>query len=126
MALTSIPQVFPPVGVTVSRALVPTIVAFENGTNCIIDTHAVINSAIRLIKRLVLTPVYTGGAFRMSIQELEYPANYNSTYVPTNVGTALTAPFTLALGTQKGEVEFTALQTMLPTIYLAAGDTLAA
>jgi len=126
MALTSIPQTVPPVGVTVSRPLVPTVVAFENGTNCIIDTHAVINSAVRLIKRLVIAPVYSGGGFRMSIQELEYPANYNSTYVPTNVGTALTAPFTLALGTQKGEITFTANQTLLPTIYLAAGDTLAA
>jgi len=126
MPLTSIPQVFPPVGVTISRPLVPTVVAFENGTNCIIDTHAVINSAIRLIKRLVIAPVYSGGGFRMSIQELEYPANYGSVYNPATAAAALTAPFTLALGTQKGEVQFTANQTLLPTIYLAAGDTLVA
>ena len=57
--------------------------------------------------------------------KLEYPANYDDTYDPTNLASATTAPFTVALGTQIGQTTYTNSQVMLPTIFAAAGDTLA-
>ena len=123
MALTGIANTTVPVA-TISRTLTPTVVSFESGTMAIVDFYATINTAIRLLKRITFTPEFSGGGLRIAEREYEYPANYNATYVPTNVGTALTAPFTLALGTQIGETRYTKNQVMLPTIYTAAGDTL--
>lgn len=124
MPLTSLPQTFPPVGVTISRPLVVSMQLLENGTNSVMDSFATINGAIRLLKRRVITPIHQGGIYRESVQELEYPANYNTAYNPTNISTALTAPFTLALGTQKGEITFSANQVLVPDIRVLTGEAL--
>ena len=123
MALTGIANTSPPLS-TISRTVAPTVVAFESSTFAIVDFYATINSAIRLLKRITFTPELSGGVWRIAEREYEYPSNYNSTYVPTNVGTATTSPFTIALGTQIGETRYTKNQVMLPTIFAAAGDTL--
>jgi len=96
----------------------------ENGTNSVMDSFATINGAIRLLKRRVITPIHVGGTYQESVRELEYPANYNSVYNPTNISTALAAPFTLALGTQKGEITFSALQPLVPDIRVLTGEAL--
>jgi hypothetical protein len=123
MALTGIANTTVPIS-TISRTLTPTAKLYEDGTRNIIDYYATINSAIRLLKRFTHTPEFSGGVWKIAVKEFEYPANYNSTYDPTNLASATTTPFTLALGTQIGETTYTKNQVMLPTIYAAAGDTL--
>ena len=123
MALTAIPNTTIPIA-TISRSVTPTVVSFENAEMAIVDFYATINAAIRLLKRMTYTPEFAGGVWRIAVREYEYPANYNVVYVPTNVGTATTAPFTIALGTQIGQKSYTNNQVMLPTIFAAAGDTL--
>ena len=124
MALTGIANSVTP-AITISRTLTPTAKLFEDTTRNIIDYYATINSAVRLLKRITHTPEFTGGVWKIAVREYEYPANYNSTYDPTNLASATTTPFTIALGTQIGQTTYTNNQVMLPTIYTAAGDTLA-
>ena len=123
MALTGIANTIVP-ATTISRTLTPTPKLFEDGTRAIIDYYATINSAARLLKRITHTPEMTGGVWKIAVREYEYPSNYDDTYDPTNLASATTAPFTLASGTQIGQTTYTNPQTMLPTIYAAAGDTL--
>lgn len=124
MALTGIANTIVP-ATTISRTVTPTAKIFEDTTRNIIDYYATINSAVRLLKRITHTPEMTGGVWKIAVREFEYPANYDDTYDPTNLASATTAPFTLALGTQIGETTYTNPQVMLPTIFAAAGDTLA-
>lgn len=123
MALTGIANTIIPANRS-SRTVTPTPNLYENGTEVIEDWHATINSAVRLLKRFVKTPVMTGGVWRLAIKEYEYPDNYDDVYSPTDLASATTAPFTIALGTQIGETTYSNNQVMLPTIYAAAGDTL--
>jgi hypothetical protein len=124
MALTGIENSIVPV-LEIDRTVTPTVKVFEDTTRAILDFYATINSAVRLIKRFVYTPEMSGGVWKIAIQEFEYPANYDDTYDPTNLASAVTSPFTIALGTQIGETKYSNNQVMLPTIFLAAGDTLA-
>ena len=124
MALTGIENSIVPV-LQIDRTVTPTPKIYESSTFAIEDWYATINSAIRLIKRFVKTPVMTGGVWKLEIKEYEYPANYDDTYDPTNLASATTAPFTVALGTQIGHTYYSNNQVMLPTIFAAAGDTLA-
>lgn len=123
MALDGIANTIVP-ATTISRTLTVTPKHYENGTRTIIDYYATINGAVRLLKRFTHTPEFSGGVWKIAVREYEYPANYNSTYDPTNLASATTTPFTLALGTQIGQTTYTNPQVMLPTIYAAAGDTL--
>jgi hypothetical protein len=124
MALTGIENSIVPV-LEIDRTVTPTVKVFEDTTRAIVDFYATINSAVRLIKRFVFTPEMTGGVWKIAIQELEYPANYDDVYDPTSFASAVASPFTLLLGTQIGETKYSNNQVMLPTIFLAAGDTLA-
>jgi hypothetical protein len=123
MALTGIANTIVP-ATTISRTLTPTAKLYADTTRNIIDYYATINSAIRLLKRITHTPEFTGGVWKIAVREFEYASSYASTYDPTNLASATTTPFTLALGTQIGETTYTNPQVMLPTIYAAAGDTL--
>jgi hypothetical protein len=123
MALTGIANTIVPLA-TISRTLTPTAKLYEDSTRTIIDYYATINAAVRLLKRITHTPEFSGGVWKIAVREFEYPANYDQTYDPTNLASATTAPFTLALGTQIGETTYTNPQVMLPTIYASAGDTL--
>ena len=123
MALTAIPNTTIPTA-TISRSVTPTVISFESAGMAIVDFYATINAAIRLLKRITYTPEFAGGVWRIAIREYEYPASYNVAYVPTNLGTATAAPFTVALGTQIGQTTYTNNQVMLPTIFALAGDTL--
>lgn len=124
MALTGISNSIVP-ATTISRTVTPTAKLFEDTTRNIIDYYATINSAVRLLKRITHTPEMSGGVWKIAVREYEYPANYDDTYDPTNLASATTAPFTVALGTQIGQTTYTNSQVMLPTIFAAAGDTLA-
>lgn len=124
MALTGIANTIVP-ATTISRTVTPTAKLFEDTTRNIIDYYATINSAVRLLKRITHTPEMSGGVWKIAVREFEYPANYDDTYDPTNLASATTAPFTVALGTQIGQTTYTNSQVMLPTIFAAAGDTLA-
>lgn len=124
MALTGIANTIVP-ATTISRTVTPTAKLFEDTTRNIIDYYATINSAVRLLKRITHTPEMSGGVWKMAVREFEYPANYDDTYDPTNLASATTAPFTVALGTQIGETTYTNPQVMLPTIFAATGDPLA-
>ena len=123
MALTAIPNNTIPIA-TISRSVTPTVISFESAGMAIVDFHATINAAIRLLKRITYTPEFAGGVWKIAVREYEYPASYNVAYVPTNLGTATAAPFTILLGTQIGQTSYTNNQVMLPTIFAAAGDTL--
>ena len=123
MALTAIPNTTIPIA-TISRSITPTVVSFESAGMAIVDFYSTISAAIRLLKRITYTPEFAGGVWRIAVREYEYPASYNVAYVPTNVGTATAAPFTILLGTQIGQTTYTNNQVMLPTIFAAAGDTL--
>jgi hypothetical protein len=121
MALTGIQNSIVPV-LEIDRTVTPTGLLTEATTYWVLDIYATINSAVRLLKRFTITPQMTGGVWNCVIKEYEYPDDYDQTYNPAS---PLTAPFTVALGTLKGEPAPTALQTMLPTIFALAGDTLA-
>ena len=123
MALTAIPNTTIPIA-TISRSVTPTVVSFESAGLAIVDFYATINTAIRLLKRITYTPEFAGGVWKIAVREYEYPASYNVAYLPTNLGTATAAPFTILLGTQIGQTSYTNNQVMLPTIFAAAGDTL--
>ena len=123
MALTAIPNTTIPIA-TISRSVTPTVVSFESAGMAIVDFYSTISAAIRLLKRITYTPEFAGGVWRIAVREYEYPASYNVAYVPTNLGTATAAPFTIAIGTQIGQTSYTNNQVMLPTIFVAAGDTL--
>jgi hypothetical protein len=120
MALTGIANTSPPVS-TISRTVTPTALLTESGGIAILDFYATINTAVRLLKRYTKTPEFSGGVWRIAEKEFEYPTNYASTFNPAS---PLSAPFTLALGTQIGETTYSKNQVMLPTIFAAAGDTL--
>ena len=123
MALTAIANTTIPAA-TISRSVTPTVVSFESAGLAIVDFYSTINTAIRLLKRITYTPEFSGGGWKIAVREYEYPASYNVAYVPTNLGTATAAPFTILLGTQIGQTTYTNNQVMLPTIFAAAGDTL--
>ena len=123
MALTAIPNTTIPIA-TISRSITPTVISFESAGMAIVDFYSTISAAIRLLKRITYTPEFAGGVWRIAVREYEYPASYNVAYVPTNLGTATAAPFTILLGTQIGQTLYTNNQVMLPTIFTLAGDTL--
>ena len=123
MALTSIANTTIP-SATISRSIAPTPVVFESAGLAIVDFYSTINTAIRLLKRITYTQEFVGGVWKLAVREYEYPASYNVAYIPTNLGTATAAPFTILLGTQIGQTSYTNNQVMLPTIFAAAGDTL--
>lgn len=124
MTLSAIENSITPV-LEIDRSVAPTPKIYESTTFAIEDWYATINSAVRLIKRFVKTPVMTGGVWRLEIKEYEYPNNYDDVYDPTNLASATASPFTLLLGTQIGQPYYSNNQVMLPTIFAAAGDTLA-
>ncbi len=124
MALTGIENSIAPV-LEIDRTVTPTVKVYESSTFAILDFYATINSAVRLLKRFTYTPEMSGGVWRIAIKEFEYPTNYDDTYDPTNLASATTSPFTIALGTQIGQTYYSNNQVMLPTIFAAAGDTLA-
>jgi hypothetical protein len=121
MALTGIENTITPV-LEIDRTVTPTGLLTEATTYWIFDIYATINSAIRLLKRFTITPQMTGGIWSVVIREYEYPADYDQTFNPAS---PVASPFTVALGTLKGEPRVSSLQTMLPTIFALAGDTLA-
>jgi hypothetical protein len=107
---------------TVPEAVVLTSVSFEDATNkrVIHDFHSTVNAAVRLAKRLIITPVYEGADLKLKIETQDYSANANSVYDPASLTTATTAPFTI--DPTKVTLVGTTPATNLDAVYTAAGD----
>ena len=122
MALTSVNYVRPKLAGTLAEAYQATFKAYEDATNAqvIVDEYATINSAVRLIERTVFSSSYVGSQKTSTIKTYSYASAAASTYDPTNLASATTTPFTIALGTLKNT--FVNVPTDLDAIYTTAGD----
>jgi hypothetical protein len=89
-----------------------TVAAYVDAANdqTILDTFATVNAVVHLFERRVvkrtypLAPGKNYQGFLTTAQRYYYPAA-TAAYVPTNLTTATTAPYTIAGGTQLAEGE---------------------
>ena len=95
-------------------AVVQTLKFFDDTANkrWVIDVYATVNALIRLEKRILITPVYSGMSVTFTRKVLDYSISAASTYDPTSLASATTAPFTIALGVEKEELDLNAFYTL--------------
>jgi hypothetical protein len=86
--------------VVLAVSSVRTTVLFEDsvGKQLVVDHYSTLNSAVRLLMRVILKPTFNGDKFSLVRTVLDYSAQAASTYNPTNLASATTAPFTLTNG----------------------------
>jgi hypothetical protein len=75
-------------------------VLFEDsvGKQLVVDHYSTLNSAVRLLMRVILKPTFNGNKFSLVRTVLDYSAQAASTYSFASFAAATTAPFTLANG----------------------------
>ena len=95
-------------------AVVQTAKLFDDTANnrWVIDVYATVNALIRLEKRILITPVYSGISVAFTRKVLDYSTAAASTYDPTSLTTATAAPFTIALGIETEALDLHAFYTL--------------
>jgi hypothetical protein len=122
MPLSSANWVRPKLATTLNEAVVQTAKLFDDTNRFVLDVYATVNSQLRLEKRFLITPSgYAGGSLVLTIAELDYSALAASTYDPTDLTSATTAPFTIAAGGTARTIG-TSSTLNLDTFYTLAGD----
>ena len=114
MPLTSANWQRPKANKVLPVAVVQTLKFFDDTANSrwVIDVYATVNALIRLEKRILITPVYSGMSVTFTRKVLDYSISAASTYDPTTLTSATTAPFTIALGVEKEELDLNAFYTL--------------
>ena len=102
--------------VVLAVSSVRTTVLFEDGTNgqLVVDHYSTLNAAIRLLMRVILKPTFNGTHYSLVRTVLDYSAQAASTYDPSSLSTAVTAPFTIANGVEvadDGDLDLDAFYT---------------
>jgi hypothetical protein len=124
MALTTV-FAQPKASQTTSRTMSDlTAKLFEDSGNgrFLVHIYATVGGQLRLITAVALTPEVAGTNYRLKITSAEYSANGATTYDPTSLVTATTAPFvypTTATIPDKGY----SVNANLNTLYVNAGVT---
>jgi len=122
MALASVNYVRPKLAGTLNEAYVAQYKTYEDTANALIitDEYSTINAALRLIERTVISTARTGVSKTSTISVYTYESAAATTYVDTNLGTAVTSPFTIAQGVLRNV--FVGYPVDLDAIYATAGD----
>jgi hypothetical protein len=122
MALTSVNYTRPKLAGTLPEAYQATFKTYEDTTNALVvtDEYATVNAAVRLITRTVKSFAFTGTQKIQTIKEYTYESAAASTYDPTSLASATTAPFTIAQGVLRNT--FIGYPVDLDAVYTTAGD----